>query len=90
VLVAGREAPHAIGELVIPVTRLDGSVLYLNAEFIQSVESTPDTHIVLMNGQSYVVTEPDVEIVERIVGYRRSVYSGGPEGAAALRMVQGQ
>ncbi len=65
---------------MIPVTRLDGSVLYLNAEFIQSVESTPDTHIVLVNGQSYVVTEPDAEIVERILGYRRSIYSGGTGG----------
>ena len=79
---------------MIRVTRLDGSELYLNAEFIQSVESTPDTHLVLLNGQSYVVTEPDAEIVERILAYRRSVYgaAGGVSGTTAthLRMVKGE
>ena len=79
---------------MVRVTRLDGSELYLNAEFIQSVESTPDTHLVLLNGQSYVVTEPDVEIVDRILAYRRAVYGGaaGVSGTAAaqLRMVKGQ
>lgn len=61
---------------MILVTRLDQSHLYVNAEYIQSVESTPDTHIVLVNGHSYVVTETDEEIVSRIVRYRQSVYSG--------------
>ena len=62
---------------MILVTRLDGSELYVNAEFIQSVESTPDTHIVMVNGQSYVVTEPDIELVEHILEYRRGLYGGG-------------
>jgi flagellar protein FlbD len=56
---------------MIRVTRLDGTQFYVNAEFIQSVESTPDTHIVLLNGHSYVVRERDDEIVERILDYRR-------------------
>lgn len=58
---------------MIKVTRLDQSQLYLNAEFIQSVESTPDTHIVLVNGHSYVVRERDEEVVSRIIEYRRAV-----------------
>jgi flagellar protein FlbD len=66
---------------MIKVTRLDQSQLYLNAEFIQSVESTPDTHIVLVNGHSYVVRESDEEVVTRIVGYRRAV-SGADSNAA--------
>ena len=41
---------------MIRVTRLDKSEFYLNAEFILSVESTPDTHIVLLGGAKYVVT----------------------------------
>jgi flagellar protein FlbD len=73
---------------LIRVTRLDQSEFYLNAEFIQSVESTPDTHIVLFNGHSYVVKESDHEVVDRIIRYRRSVYGGG--GAAPyLRVVEG-
>ena len=57
---------------MIKLTRLDGSELYVNAEFIQSVESTPDTHIILLNGHSYVVTEGDDDVVERIIEYRRA------------------
>jgi flagellar protein FlbD len=62
---------------MIKVTRLDRSQFYLNAEFIQSVESTPDTHIVLFNGHSYVVTEKDDEVVDRIMRYRRAAYGAG-------------
>jgi flagellar protein FlbD len=72
---------------MIRVTRLDQSEFYLNAEFIQSVESTPDTHIVLANGHSYVVKESDHEVVDRILRYRRSVYGGG--AAPYLRVVEG-
>ena len=67
---------------MILVTRLDNSQLYLNAEFVQSVESTPDTHIVLINGHSYVVTEPDADVVDRIIAYRRLV--GGQTTPAAF------
>ena len=72
---------------MIRVTRLDQSQFYVNAEFIQSVESTPDTHIVLFNGHSYVVTERDHEVIERIVQYRRAAYGGGH--APTLRVVEG-
>ena len=70
---------------MIRVTRLDQSQLYINAEYIQSVESTPDTHIVLVNGHSYVVTESDEEVVERILRYRQQVY--GLPGRPALHVV---
>jgi flagellar protein FlbD len=64
---------------MIRMTRLDGTQFYVNAEFIQSVESTPDTHVVLLNGHSYVVRESDQEIVERILDYHRgTVRSGRP------------
>jgi flagellar protein FlbD len=70
------------------VTRLDGSELYVNAEFIQSVQSSPDTHIVLINGTSYVVKEPDEDVVARILEYRRAL--GTPDrGYGRLRMVEG-
>lgn len=70
---------------MIRVTRLDRSQLYINAEYIQSVESTPDTHIVLVNGHSYVVTERDDEVVNLILRYRQAVYGNG--GRPALHVV---
>ena len=72
---------------MIRVTRLDRSEFYLNADYIQSVESTPDTHIVLINGHSYVVTEPDHEVVDQILQYRRSAYGAGR--GPNLRMIEG-
>ena len=42
---------------MIQVTRLDGSTLTLNAEWIQSVESTPDTLITLTTGFKLVVKD---------------------------------
>ena len=73
---------------MIRVTRLDGSEFYINAEFIITVESTPDTHIVMVNGPSYVVTEPDEEVVSRILEYRRGAY--GPTGAyGRLKVAEG-
>lgn len=76
---------------MIKVTRLDQSQLYLNAEFIQSVESTPDTHIVLVNGHSYVVRERDDEVVARIIEYRRTVNgSDSASSRAALHLVSNE
>jgi flagellar protein FlbD len=70
---------------VIRLTRLDGSEFYVNAEFIQTVQSTPDTHVVLFNGPSYVVREPDREVVARIIEYRRAIAGGPP----MLKAVEG-
>jgi flagellar protein FlbD len=80
------EATAGKGATMIRVTRLDQSYLYINAEYIQSVESTPDTHIVLVNGHSYVVTETDEEIVARVLRYRQAVY-GGSASRPALHLV---
>ncbi len=69
---------------MIRVTRLDGTQFYVNPEFIQSVESTPDTHVVLLNGHSYVVREQDDEIVQRIAEYRRG---DGGSGRPPLQLL---
>lgn len=58
---------------MIRVTRLNGSQFYINAEHIQSVESSPDTHILLTNGQQYVVREPAEDVAEMAVTYQRRV-----------------
>ncbi|HJM89223.1 MAG TPA: flagellar FlbD family protein [Dehalococcoidia bacterium] len=74
---------------MIKLTRLDGSELYVNAEFIQSVESTPDTHIILLNGHSYVVTEGDDDVVERIIEYRRAAALPAAPGPGARYAADG-
>jgi flagellar protein FlbD len=61
-------------ESVIQVTRLNGTMFYLNAELIQTVESTPDTVITLVDYSKFVVRETPDEIIQRCLEYRRSIH----------------
>ncbi len=59
---------------MITVTRLDGAELVVNAELIELVEATPDTHLTLTDGRKLIVKEsPDV-VVARVIAYRREAY----------------
>lgn len=56
---------------MIKLTRIDGTVFFLNPDLIEVMESSHDTHLTLTNGHRYVCAEdPDI-IVERIAEYRR-------------------
>ena len=63
---------------MIPLTRLNGSQFYLNADHIQTIESNPDTHILLTNGQQYVVREPAETVAELATRYQARVRGQGP------------
>lgn len=58
---------------MIQVTRLNDSVLLINAETIQSVEANPDTVITFLNRDRLIVKEPAEEVSRRILRYRRAV-----------------
>jgi flagellar protein FlbD len=60
---------------VIQVTRLNGTQFFVNAELIQIVESTPDTIISLTTNVKVIVHETAAEVVDRIIEYRKKVYS---------------
>ncbi len=70
---------------MIRLSRFDGSTFYLNAEHIQAVESTPDTHILLTNGQRYVVREPADEVAAAVIRYQREVRQPWHSGLTAYR-----
>ncbi len=57
---------------MIKVTRLNKSGFVINAEWIETVEATPDTVIVLVNGKRFVVTESVDEILRRVVEYKHA------------------
>jgi flagellar protein FlbD len=63
---------------MIKVTRLNNSVLLINAENIQSVEANPDTVITFVNRDRLMVKEPVEEVGERIVRYRRHMMDSPP------------
>lgn len=60
---------------MIPVTRLDGTRLLVNADQIEFVEATPDTVISLLSDQKIIVREPPEEIVNLVVAFRRRLLS---------------
>jgi flagellar protein FlbD len=65
--------------LMIKVTRLNGSELWVNAEMIEFVEATPDTVISMINLAKIVVKEPPSAIVEAVVAYRHRILHQRPQ-----------
>ncbi|MBP2240134.1 flagellar protein FlbD [Cytobacillus eiseniae] len=58
---------------LIKVTRLNGKEFMLNAIYIETIESFPDTTIMLTNGRKYVVREDEDMVVERVKSFYQSV-----------------
>ena len=58
---------------MITVTRLDDRVVVINAELIKMIESTPDTIITLINGDTLIVRENVDEVVRRAIDYTRQI-----------------
>lgn len=67
---------------MITLHKLSGEPLVLNAELIETVESTPDTLITLVDRRRLMVLEPVQDVVARVVDYRRAV--GGATVAGVI------
>lgn len=61
---------------MIALTRLDGKEIVINADHLLTVESTPDTVLLLTNGAHLMVKEPVEEVVERVAAWRRRLRAG--------------
>lgn len=71
----GKIGENILGDVMIQVTRLKGASFVVNAELIESVESTPDTVITLTNGKKYVVSESCEDVVNLAIEYKRRIHS---------------
>ncbi|MHB0995331.1 MAG: flagellar FlbD family protein [Elusimicrobiales bacterium] len=60
---------------MIKLEKLNGSMVVVNAELIESVEAAPDTVINLATGNRYIVKNPVDEVIARTVEYKKKVYS---------------
>lgn len=63
---------------MIEITRLNGTKYFVNPDMIEFMESTPDTVITLSTEKKLVVLESPAELLDRIIQYRRAVYSNLP------------
>lgn len=64
---------------MIRVTRLNKTILYINAEMIEFLESTPDTIITLTTGRKVLVRESVDDVVDKVVTYKRRFFQLTPE-----------
>jgi flagellar protein FlbD len=58
---------------LIKVTRLNGKSFTVNALYVETVESLPDTTITFTTGKKIVVSETEAEIIDSIIAFYRSV-----------------
>ena len=58
---------------MITVRRLNDRTVVLNADLIKMIESTPDTLITLINGDTLMVRESLEEVVDKAVEYARKI-----------------
>ena len=59
---------------MIDVTRMNGTIMSLNDDLIESVEETPDTVISLTTGKKVMVKESRQEIKELVKIARREIH----------------
>lgn len=59
---------------MITVTRFNKTQLVINAEWIETVEATPDTVITLTNGKKFVVAETVDDVIRRVVEYKQKTF----------------
>ena len=59
---------------MILVTRLNGQEVYVNADLILFLESSPETILTLQNGKKMTVKETIPQVVDRIVEFNKRIY----------------
>ncbi len=60
---------------MIDLTRLNGSVITINAELIEVVEETPDTVVTLTTGRKFIVKESRQELKNLVLSYKRKIFA---------------
>ena len=58
---------------MIELSRLSGTIFWLNPHQIEYIEKTPDTSIVMLSGKHILVRESVAEVQDRILAYRRLI-----------------
>jgi flagellar protein FlbD len=58
---------------MIKLTRLNKQEYYLNSDMVETVETTPDTVITMLNGKKFIVSESADDVVERIIRFKGKI-----------------
>ena len=57
---------------MILLTKLNGTPFVLNCDLIETIEENPDTTIRLVSKNFHIVRESMLEVVEKVIEYRRA------------------
>ncbi|MDG5470296.1 flagellar FlbD family protein [Jeotgalibacillus sp. ET6] len=60
---------------MINVTRLNGKSFMINAIYIETIESFPDTTITLTNGKKFIVKDSMVYVKEEVRSFYQSIHA---------------
>lgn len=58
---------------MIEVTKLNGKKFSLNAIYIESIESFPDTTITLTTGKKYIVKDSEEQVRQQILKFYQQI-----------------
>jgi flagellar protein FlbD len=58
---------------MIEVTRLNGSIYFINPDLILTLEATPDTIITLTSGEKLMVRETPQVLIDRFIALKRRI-----------------
>lgn len=65
---------------MIILTSINGQEFCLNDELIYKIEEAPDTIITLTDGKILRVGNNTEDIIQKIIDYKRKIYSDNPGG----------
>lgn len=65
---------------MIRLTAVNNKEFIINAELIEKIEDVPESLITLSNGKKYLVLEPIDEIINKVIEYKRKIYTFGLKG----------
>lgn len=60
---------------MIKLSRLSGTELLINEDFIETVEQTPDTVLTMQNGHRYFIKETIDQIITLTEEYKRRIHT---------------
>ena len=63
---------------MIALRRINNQPIMVNADLIESLESTPDTVVTLTSGNKLIVRDTMEEIQAKIVDYNRKIHAENP------------
>ncbi len=64
---------------MISITRLNGQEVYVNADLLLFLESSPETILTLLNGKKITVKETIPQVVDKIVEFKSRCFPANYE-----------